>query len=112
MRVECGSHRSDNISLTASTGRGKGSSANNRICLKGREKRKEGSNSSEGAAAGEAQFTPGAKREREHLMKSALINSAENHGEVIENEGEKREGFILQERKKKGNGQPVTEAPV
>lgn len=39
--------------------------------MKGREKRKEGSNSSERAAAGETQFTPGGKRERtpeeEHL---------------------------------------------
>lgn len=71
MRVECGSHRSDNTSLPASTGSRKGSSANDGTCLKGREKRKEGSNSSERAAAGETQFTPGGKRERtpeeEHL---------------------------------------------
>lgn len=66
MRVECGSHRSDNTGRTASTGRGTGSSANDGTCLKGREKRKEGSKSSERAAAGKAQFTPGGKRERAH----------------------------------------------
>lgn len=30
-----------------------------------------------------------------------MINSTEKHGEVIENEDQKREDFILQERKKK-----------
>lgn len=99
MRVECGSHRTDNTSLTASTAMGKGSSANDGTCLKGGERRKEGSDSRERAAAGEAQFIPGGKRE--HLRKTALIDSTENHGEVIENEEQKREDLILQERKKK-----------
>lgn len=57
-------HRSDTTSPKAS--RGKGSSANDRTCLKGRKRRKKGSNGSERAAAGEAQFTPGGKREREN----------------------------------------------
>lgn len=78
MRVECGSHRTDNTSLRASTAMGKWSSANDGTCLKGGERRKEGSDSRERAAAGEAQCIPGGKRE--HLRKTALINSTENHG--------------------------------
>lgn len=107
---------SDTTSLTASTSRGKESSANDRACLRGREKRKGGSNSSERAAAGEAQFTPGGKREREHPRKTALINSTENHGKVTENKGKKGIGLPYKKerrkKRKKGNGQTVTEAPV
>jgi len=56
------------------------------------------------AAAGKAQFTPGGKREREHPRKAASINSTENHWEVTENEGEKKQGgFCLTRKKKKRN---------
>lgn len=56
MRVECRSHRSDNTSSTASTGRGKQNRANNESC-QGEEERVKGQ-TTERAEAGEAQFTP------------------------------------------------------
>lgn len=70
-RVECGPHRRDTTRLTVSTGSRKGSSDNDGTCLKGREKWKKGSNSSEHsqrAADDEAQFTPGGERERENTQ--------------------------------------------
>lgn len=48
-RVECGPHMRDTTRLTVSTDSGTGSSDSDGTCLKGREKRKKGSNSSERA---------------------------------------------------------------
>lgn len=113
-RVECGPCRRDITRFAVSTGTGKGSSGNDGTCLKGRETRRKGSNSSERAAADEAQFTQGGERKREHPRKTSMINSAENHGEGTENKGGKK-GLLLQGRKKerkKGNGQLATEAPI